>query len=711
MRTEFSPLLEAERYELNAPPTYNFALRRRDFFKLLGGGIAVFCLSGSPLEGQERPRNRPEDSLPQNVSAWLHVNEKGEVAVCTGKIETGQNIRTSLTQAVAEELRVAPGSVHLLMGDTDRVPFDMGTFGSRTTPTMSPQLRRAAATARESLIDLAAEVWKVDRARLVAAEGAVTDPDSHRTVTYAELAKGRELAKMIPADDPLTPAANWKVMGKPLAKVTGREIVTGRHRYPSDIKLPGMLYGKVLRPAAFGATLTSLDTHQAEAMPGVRVVHDGNFVGVTAPTPQAAEAALAALHATWKSEPQPSDGELFEYLKKTAQPGDDRGGHTVGSIEKGLEEAALRLEQTYTVAYIAHAPLEPRTAVAEWQDGKLNVWTGTQRPFGVRGELAQAFRIPEDHVRVQMPDMGGGYGGKHTGDAAVEAARLAQAASRPVKLTWTREEEFTWAYFRPAGVIEIRAGLRADGTITAWEFHNYNSGGAAIETRYDIPNQKIVFHPATSPLRQGSYRSLAAAANHFARESFMDELAHLAKLDPLEFRLKNLKDARLPDVLQAAAKKFGWGETKPAPGHGFGLAGGFDKAGYVATCAEVAVDAASRQVKVLRVVTAFDCGAVVNPDQLRNQIEGANTMGLGGALFEAIKFENGRVLNPHFAQYRVPRFSDAPPIEVVLIDRPDVPSAGAGETPIVGIAPAVGNAIFAATGKRLRSLPMAPDGV
>jgi isoquinoline 1-oxidoreductase len=710
---DFSTQFEPERYELRAGPTYHFGLPRRDFFKFLGGGIVIFCLRDSLLAGQEagRVHRRPDESLPQDIAAWLHVNENGEVTVCTGKVEVGQNIRTSLTQAVAEELSVAPGSIHLLMGDTDRVPFDMGTFGSRTTPTMTPQLRRAASTAREALIGLAAEAWKVDPVKLIAANGAVTDPESQRTASYAELTKGRELAKAIPAEDSLTPPAQWKVMGKPLAKVTGRDIVMGRHRYPSDIKLPGMLYGKVLRPPAFDATLTSLDAHEAEAIPGVTVVHDGNFVGIAAPNPRVAASALAALHAAWQSPPQPSSDELFEYLKKNVEQGEDHNRHVTGSMEKGLADASQRLQQTYTVAYIAHAPLEPRAAVAEWRDGKVTVWTGTQRPFGVRGELAEAFRLTEDKVRVVMPDMGSGYGGKHTGEAAVESARLAQAARQPVKLVWTREEEFTWAYFRPAGVIEISAGVASDGAITAWEFHNYNSGSAAIGTLYNIPNQLIEFHPVKSPLRQGSYRSLAAAANHFARESFMDELAHLAKMDPLDFRLKNLTDARFRDALEAAAQKFGWGKAKPQPGHGFGIAGGFDKSGYVATCAEVAVDPASRQVRVLRVVTAFDCGAVVNPDQLRNQIEGANNMGIGGALFEAIQFANGRILNPHFAQYRVPRFSDAPAIEVVLIDRKDVPSAGAGETPIVGIAPATGNAIFAATGKRLRALPMAPKGV
>jgi nicotinate dehydrogenase subunit B len=307
------------------------------------------------------------------------------------------------------------------------------------------------------------------------------------------------------------------------------------------------------------------------------------------------------------------------------------------------------------------------------------VWTGTQRPFGVRSELAQAFRIPEDRVRVLMPDTGSAYGGKHTGETAIEAARLAQAAKRPVKVVWTREEEFTWAYFRPAGVIEVTSGVRNDGKITAWEFHNYNSGAAGITPYYDFPNVRTQFHPVRSPLRQGSYRALAATANHFARESHMDELAHLLKMDPLEFRLNNLKNERLRAVFEAGAKKFGWGQAKTAAGQGFGMGGGFEKSGNVATFVEVAVDPATGGVKVVRIVTAFECGAIVNPDNVRNQLEGSNIMGLGGALFEAIEFENGRILNGRFSKYRLPRFSDVPAIESVLLDRKDIPSAGAGE--------------------------------
>ena len=349
--------------------------------------------------------------------------------------------------------------------------------------------------------------------------------------------------------------------------------------------------------------------------------------------------------------------------------------------------------------------------MAQWEGDNVTVWTGTQRPFGVRGELAEAFRIPEDKVRVLMPDTGSAYGGKHTGETAIEAARLARAAKRPVKVSWTREEEFTWAYFRPAGVIDVVSGVAADGSIEAWEFHNYNSGSAGIRTFYEIPNQRIIFHPVRSPLRQGSYRALAATANHFARESHMDEMAHALKTDPLAFRMKNLKNERLRAVFQAAAEKFGWTKRQQGEGRGFGMGGGYEKLGNIATFVEVHVDRNSGDVSVVRIVSAFECGAIVNPDNLRNQIEGANVQGLGGALFESIAFENGKIVNAKLSQYRVPRFSDLPAIETVLVDRKDLPSAGAGECPMVGLAPAIANAIHDASGVRLRSLPLVPEGL
>lgn len=704
--------IEPERYELAAAPAYWFESGRREFFKLLGCGLLVVCAfkDAAALQESGGGRRFGEDSLPKGINSWLHIGEDGRVTVFTGKVEVGQNIRTSLAQAVAEELLVAVSEIRMVMGDTQLVPFDMGTFGSRTTPTMNLQLRKVAAAARDVLIERAAAQWQVDRKRLVAAGGKITDPETKRSVAYAALMKGQQIPQILPAEDPLVPASAWKVAGQSLPKVDGREFVTGKHRYPSDEKLPGMLYGKVVRPNAFGAALVSAETSSAEKILGVTVVRDGNFIGVAAANSALASQAAAAIRADWKADAQPSDKEIFAYLKKNSSSGRE-GGYQQGSTETALAAADLRLQKSYKIAYIAHAPLEPRAAVAQWDGDHLTVWTGTQRPFGVRSELAAAFRIKEEQVRVLMPDTGSGYGGKHTGETAVEAARLARAAGRPVKVVWTREEEFTWAYFRPGGVIEISSGVTKDGKITAWEFHNYNSGAAGIRTYYDIANQRIEFHPAQSPLRQGSYRGLAATANHFARESHMDELAHLVNKDALEFRLQNLKDERLRAVFGEGAKKFGWGRAKTRAGQGFGMGGGFEKLGNVATFAEVSVERASGGVKIVRVVTAFECGAIMNPDHLRNQVEGAVIMGLGGALFEAVEFADGKIRNGRFSSYRVPRFSDVPQVETVLLDRKDLPSAGAGEAPIVGIAPAIGNAIFDATGVRLRALPLVPNGL
>lgn len=709
--------LEPERYELMEAPRYQFAPDRREFCRALGGGIVVLLLLGDLDEvvAQQPGQGRGRGGGPTELGAWLSIDEAGVVTVYTGKVEVGQNARTSLSQAVAEELRVPVSSIRLVMADTDLTPFDAGTFGSQTTPSMAPQLHRVGAAARELLLDLAAEQASVERATLVVANGKVTHPPTRRSFAFGELTKGKKLTKTVAATALTTPAAAWQVAGTSVAKVDGQAIVTGKHQYAADMSVPGMLFGKVVRPGALGATLTSADVKEAEALPGATVVREGEFLGVAAPTEALADRAVAAIKAEWKTTPQPSSKELFDYLKKNAGQGGQgfggRGAANQGSIEKGLTEADHKLQATYTIAYIAHTPLEPRAAVAKWEEGKLTVWTGTQRPFGVRTDLARAFSVAPERVRVIVPDTGSGYGGKHSGEAAIEAARLAKAANKPVKLVWTREEEFTWAYFRPAGVIEVQAGVTKDGALTAWDFQNWNSGASAIRPLYDVPNLRAVFHSSRSPLRQGSYRALAATANHFARECHIDDLAHAVGLDPLAFRLKNTKDARLRAVLEAAAKQFGWGKEKPAANHGFGIAGGSEKNSYVATCAEVAIERSSGKVRVVRAVTAFECGAIVNPEHLKNQVEGAVVMGLGGALFEAIDFADGKILNASLSRYRVPRFSDVPVLETVLLDRKDALSNGAGETPIVAIAPAIGNAIFHATGQRLRSMPMAPGGM
>jgi nicotinate dehydrogenase subunit B len=675
----------------------------------LGGIRIVLTASDGDLASQRHAGSRDRSSAESSprLETRLQIGEDGRVTVFTGKVEVGQGSRTELTQAAAEELRVSPDQIRVMMADTDLVPDDGGTSGSRTTPSTVPQVRRAAAAAREMLVELAADRWGVEAGSLEAVDGRVVDRAGSRSLDYRELAKGKTLQREI-GTPPMTAVEAWRVCGRSLPRVDARALVTGAHRYTSDLRHPEMRHGKVVRPPTLLAKLITADTSAAEAMPGVVVVREGDFLGVAAPSPWEAERAAAAIRARWEVPPGPSSATLFDDLRMhpVAAEGRQRGGGSEeGSVEQGMAAADRKLAATYTVGYIAHAPLEPRAAVAAWRDGQLTVWTGTQQPFGVRDALAEAFQLPAERVRVIVPDTGSAYGGKHRGDAALEAARLARATGKPVKLVWTREEEFTWAYFRPAGVIEIRSGATRDGKLLAWEMINYNSGGSALASPwYVVPNVRTVYQPCAAPLREGAYRALAATANQFARESHLDEVAAALGIDPLELRRRNLRDERLRAVLETVAAKFGWGERTPAPGRGFGMACGFEKGGYVATCAEV--EAAREGFRVVRVTEGFECGAILDPDNLRNQIEGAILQGLGGALREQIRFENGKITNPSFGAYRVPRFSDDAEIEVLLLDRNDLPSAGGGETPLVAVAPAVANALFQATGRRVRQMPL-----
>jgi isoquinoline 1-oxidoreductase len=472
-----------------------------------------------------------------------------------------------------------------------------------------------------------------------------------------------------------------------------------------------MLYGAVLRPPSFGATLVSLDLQAVKPAGDIAAVRDGDFAACAAKTSYLARKGVEALAGTakWSEKQHPSSDTLFEHLRKHAKPGGGgRGGPAPkGDVETALATAKSRLKATYTTAYVQHAPMEPRAAVAEWQDGKLTVWTGTSNPFSVRDQLAQAFRIPAQRIRVIVPDMGGGFGGKHTGEAAIEAARLAQEAKRPVSLRWTRAEEFTWAYSRPAALIDVEAALDEKNGILAWDFTNINSGGAAIDSPYRSTNSRIRFLPSDSPLRQGSYRALASTANNFAREAFIDELAAAAGVDALEFRLANLDNDRIREVLIAATRKFGWEERKKQKraNRGVGLACGTEKNSVVAACVEVEVDPKTRVPRLVEICEAFECGAVLNPANLQAQVEGCILMGLGAVLREELQFADGRLKNAKFSAYRVPRFRDVPKMDIVLVDRKETEPVGAGETPIIALAPAMANAIFAVTKQRVRSMP------
>lgn len=646
--------------------------------------------------------------------AWLHVGADGRNTIASGKVEVGQGSRAELIRLAAEELHAPPSTMRAVLGDTDVAPYDMGTFGSMTTPKVIPDVRAAAATAREALLRMAADAWGTEVAELVAADACVTWIDGARSAAYAELVAGMRRIEPIAPDVNLTPTEGWRLAGTSAPVTDDRDVVTGVRRYTTDLSLPGMLHGRVLRPPAFGATLRSVDTSGAAAVAGATVINDGVLVGVVAPDPRVAADALHGIRAEWDVARQPDNARLESHLRWHPVTVDGWGGgyhDAAGDVERALASAPIRLDATYTTAYLAHQPLETRAALAHWGGGRLTVWTGTQRPFGVREELAEALGIGEEMVRVIVPPTGSAYGGKHSGACALEAARLARAAGHPVKVRWTREEETSWGYLRPAAVIDVRSGAQLDGTLLAWEFTNLNSGARAIDPPYRVKNRRVTYQPADSPLAQGSYRALSATANTFARESHVDELAHRVGADPLTWRIAHLTDPRLAAVLRAAAERAEWGSegSRVTPGWGMGIACSVEKDSRVATCAEVRA-APGEPLEILRIITAFECGAILDPDNLASQVEGALAMGLGGALFEAIDFADGRVLNAAQSRYRVPRFSDLPPTEVVLLDRPDLPSAGAGETPIVAVAPSIANAIFAASGVRLRSLPLVPDG-
>jgi isoquinoline 1-oxidoreductase len=673
---------------------YNFGLKRRSFVQILGAGLLIAV--SAPALAQRRGGGAGGGGA-RSIAARILLGKDGAISVMAGKVEGGQGARTELSQAAAEELRVPLSRVQLVLSDTTLVPDDGITAGSGSTPRTVPAVRQGAAAARELLIDFACKRWNVDRNTVQLNDGKAIDSAGQRTLTYADLAASEDgskaLQQPIPSDVTLTPVKDWKVLGNAAGRPNARDIVTGAHKYPSDIIRPGMLYGKVLRAPSFGAKLTSVDLGPAKAMKDVIAVQDGQFVGVAAPTAFLAEQAREAIAKTakWETSSHPASKDLFDYLKQHAQD-----YPSANPFADELAKATHVLRQSYHVAYVQHAPLEPRAAVAEWTDGKLTVWTGTQNPFGYRSELMRAFHLPEGSVRVVVPDFGGGFGGKHTAEAAEEAARLAQATGKPVSLRWTRAEEFTWAYFRPAALIEAEASLDSKGALTSWHFININSGGSAVDTPYRSGKTRCQFVRSESPLRQGSYRVLAATANNFARESFMDELAAAAGTDPLDFRLAHLENPRLRAVLEAAAKK--------SPKTGVGVACGTEKGSYVAVCVEIGIE--ESKIMVQRVCQVYECGAILNPENLLSQVQGALIMGLGPALREEMRFEKGEMLNASFRKYHVPRFQDVPELDIYLLNRPDLASAGAGETPIMVVAPAIANAVFHATGVRIRSMPI-----
>ncbi len=691
---------------------------RRQFLQFLGCGIVVYFLDLDWIPAQEARRpSRDEQGLPSDFNAFLHVGEDGRVTCFTGKIEMGQGIITSLTQMIAEELDLDDGHVDMLMGDTDRCPWDMGTFGSRTTKYFGPALRQAAAEARAVLIELAVEHLKVPKEQLTTKAGAVQEINhpEHR-VSYAALTKGKQIERHLGQAPALKPAKTYTHCGKPLRRRDGLEKVTGKAQYAGDIRLPGMLYAKILRLPAHGAKLTGVDISAAEKIDGMKVVRDGDLVAALHPLPDIAERGLAALKAQFE---QPvakvDDNTLFQYLS-----GFNPEGETIaqsGNLEKGKELAASLFEETYHTRYVAHATIETHTALVQVQGGKATVWASTQRPFGARDEVAQVLGITAKDVRVITPFVGAGFGGKSRNLQVVQAARLAKLTGRPVQVSWSREDEFFHDTFMPAAIVKIQSGLTASQQMSLWDYHVYYAGDRGSATFYDVPHHRTTSYggwsgaPGTHPFGTGAWRAPACNTNTFARESHVDLMAAKVGADPLAFRLANLKDPRMQRVLETVKGRFGWVSANSPSRRGQGMACGIYLGTYIAAMAEIEVDQKSGKIAVKRIVCAQDMGEIINPEGARQQMEGALMMGLGYALTEEIHFKGGDVLDRNFDSYQIPRFSWLPKIDALLVDNPEVPAQGGGEPAITLMGGLIANALSDATGARLFELPLSPARV
>lgn len=687
---------------------------RRSFFKLVGGGIVVFVsFDSSHLFAQDRRPGYPDD-----FNVYLRIGEDGRVTVFSGKIEMGQGVMTSQAQMVAEDLGVALTAIDMVLGDTDQCPWDMGTFGSLTTRMFGPVLRAAAAEARAVLLQLAGAKLGVAKDQLVAENGVVSVAgDPTRKVTYGELAKGKQIARTVGEKAVLRAASELTVMGRSPKRVDGPEKVTGAAKYAADMRLPGMLYARILRPPAHGATLGKLDTTAAEKMPGVSLVKQDQLIAVLHADAEVAGAALERIKAEWHRDTATVDHEsIFDHLIKTAPPPEVKAQR--GDPVAARAQAARLFERTYRKGYVAHAPIEPHAAVAALQDGKMTVWASTQTPFPMRERIAQALGLAVEKVRVITPYVGGGFGGKSAGQQAMEAARLAKITGKPVQVAWTRAEEFFYDTFDPAAVVTIVSAIDANGRIALWDYDVYAAGDRGAALFYDIPNAKVRAHggwmgrgPSPHPFSVGAWRAPGANMNVFAGESQIDIMAAAAGVDPVEFRLRNTADPRMRSVIQAAAEAFGWTTATAPSGKGCGVACGIDAGTYVALMAQVKVDAAQGAVQVERVVCAQDMGLVVNPDGAKMQMEGCVTMGLGYVFAEEIRFRGGEIIDRNFGTYHLPRFSWLPRIETVFVKNEALAPQGGGEPAIVPMGAVMANAVFDASGARLLRLPMTPERV
>lgn len=678
------------------------------------------------------------------LDAWIRIDAQGKVTIFTGKAELGQGIKTSLVQVAAEELAVSPQSIEIVTADTERTANEGYTAGSHSMQDSGTALLNAAAQVREILLTAASLKWAMPADRLAADNGFVVSDDGKR-IGYADLVSDKSLHVEARAQSKLTAPSRYRVIGQSLPRFDIPGKVTGGVAYVHDLRFPGMVHARVVRPPSYMALLREAKTSDVDQLPGVlKTIRDGSYLAVVAEREYQAIMAMYALEraATWEETAAlPAQDEIFSDLQK--QP-----AQTTAILDRhGPAGAPVKtLEASYRRSYQMHGAIGPACAVALFKDGAVTVWTHSQGVYPLRSAIAKMLGLPEERVHCIHREGSGCYGHNAADDAAADACLIARAfPDRHVRVQWMREQEHTWEPYGAAMITKVRAALDKKGNITTWEYDVWSSTHSTRPSRagnlmpswhlespqprpppralpqpdgggdrnaiplYNFPNAKVDHHfIAQMPLRVSALRSLGAYANIFSIESFMDELAALARIDPVEFRLRHLDDERAKDVIRLAAQKFGWAKRPKSPGHGCGFAYARYKnhGGYAAIAVEVRVDPEAKQIQLLRAVAAFDGGQAINPDGIRNQIEGGILQSSSWTLHEAVTFDRTRITSRDWSSYPIMRFSSVPQsVEVHIVDRPGLPFLGAGEVAQAPTPAAIGNAVAAATGRRIRELP------
>lgn len=692
------------------------------------------------------PSNPPAGAIdPNQVDSWLAVGQDGKVTIFSGRVELGTGTRTALAQIAADELYVPFDSVRMVQGDTARAPDEGYTAGSKTVQVGGVNVRKAAAEARQALLQMASSQFGIPPDGLTINNGTIAVASNPaQMVAYGDLIGGKIFNRTISDQTPLKDPSQYTIVGQSIPRLDLPGKIFGQPSYVSDLRLPGMLHGRTIHPAGVGASVASVDQSSVSGVADlVKVVQNGSFVGVVAQSEWGAIQAARQLAVTWNTtDSLPNQSQLSDWLQQ--QQTSDKQPVSTGDVDSALANASQVLQASYTQPYQSHVSIGPSCAVADVQASQSTIYSSTQGVYPLRGAIAQLLGTSADSVHVIHMEGSGCYGHNGFDDAAGEAALLSQAVGKPVRVQWMRQDEHVWEPHGPAMTVNIRGAVDNNGRVSAWDYavwtptHSTRPGGMAANllpgmlitpppppaenglvggdrnapTNYNFANNRVTVHwVSNSPIRVSALRSLGAMSNTFANESFMDELAYAAGVDPVQFRLNHLDDPRAVAVIQAAASLIGWQpHTSPNnSGRGIGIAFAQyeNNEAYVATAADVSVDSTGR-ITLNHVAVAHDCGLIINPDGLKNQIQGNVIQSASRAILEQVNFNSSKITSVDWRSYQILRFQDIPPIDISLINRPDQPALGAGEITTLTTPPAIANAIYHATGQRMRSVPLNP---